>query len=177
MDHIQGYGLWCGFATDCVKPQGDESSRFQCAHADVTVQLPESLNYCRNTRAMGCAFTSTIVNIKRSGGEYEICEFLLLSVSSWARCTAPTAPMNLEHSHGAFVDPWQYPELRDNRDHAMRITPSEAAIMQRAYRVIPRNEYNSYRFYVCKLVCPAEWQLQKHIEQPPNGNASDSQLR
>jgi hypothetical protein len=90
---------------------------------------------------------------------------------------APTAPMNLEHSHGAFVDPWQYPELRDYRDQAMRITPSEAAIIQRAYTVIPRNEYSSYRFYVCKLGCPAEWQLQKHLEQSPNGKASDSQLR
>jgi hypothetical protein len=84
MDRIQGYGLWCGFAADCVNPQGVESSRFQCAHADVTVQLPESRNYCPNTRAMGCAFTITIVKIKRSGGEYEICEFLLLSVSSCA---------------------------------------------------------------------------------------------
>jgi hypothetical protein len=84
MDRIQGYGLWCGFAADCVNPQGVESSRFQCAHADFTVQLPESLNFCRNTRAMGCTFAITIVKIKHSGGEYEICEFLLLYVSSCA---------------------------------------------------------------------------------------------
>jgi hypothetical protein len=84
IDRIQGYGLWCGFAAGCVNPQGLESSRFQCAHADVTVQLPESLNYCRNTRAMGCKFAITIVKIKHSGGEYEICEFLLLYVCSCA---------------------------------------------------------------------------------------------
>jgi hypothetical protein len=84
MDRIQGYGLWCGFAAECFNPQGVDSSRFQCAHADTTVQLPESLYFCRNTRGMACAFTITIVKVKQTGGEYEICEFLMLYFSSCA---------------------------------------------------------------------------------------------
>jgi hypothetical protein len=89
---------------------------------------------------------------------------------------ARTAPINLKHSHGPFVDPWKYPELRDYHDQSTRITPSEVAVIQRAYTVIPRKEYSSYRFYVCKLGFPAEWQLQKHLEQSdsPNGHASDN---
>jgi hypothetical protein len=46
----------------------------------------------------------------------------------------------------------------------MRITPSEVANIKRAYTVLPRNEYSSYRFYVCKLGCPAGWQVQKHLD-------------
>jgi hypothetical protein len=77
MDRIKGYGLWCGFASDCFNPMGTTSFKFQCAHAMNTVQFPQCLNnskYCANTRDMKCPFTLTIKRVKKTG-VYEICEY------------------------------------------------------------------------------------------------------